>query len=270
MSLNVHHLNCGTLCPFSKAIFNGQGRLGEPGELICHCLLIETPQGLVLVDTGLGKEDVQRHFSSLLLDLVSPPRYDLKETAWEQILALGFDPLDVRHIVLSHLDLDHAGGLLDFPNARVHVHRKEYHSALFPGPLEKWRYMPRQWRHDVHWQTYEPQGEKWFGFEAVRPLVGLSEDILLIPLSGHSRGHSGIAINTPAGWVLHCGDAYFDHRQLNPIRPYCPPGLLLTQVLDASSHLHWTYNLMRLAWLKNTHPDITLFCAHDPQEFPSL
>jgi len=269
MSLKVHHLNCGTLCPFSQALFNGKGSLKEPGELICHCLLIETPQGLVLVDTGLGKNDVERRSSSLLLDLLSPPRYELRETAWEQILALGFDPKDVRHIILTHLDLDHAGGLLDFPNARVHLHRQEYRSAKSPNFIEQFRYLPSQWQHHVKWQSYEPLGEKWFGFEAVRPLVGLSEDILLIPLPGHTRGHSGIAIKTEKGWLLHCGDAYFDHRQLKPPIPYCPPGLMLTQVLESSNHLSWSYNLIRLTWLKNTHPEIHIFCAHDPHEFKS-
>ena len=38
-----------------------------------------------------------------------------------QIQRLGFDPRDVRDIVLTHLDFDHAGGLCDFPEARVHL-----------------------------------------------------------------------------------------------------------------------------------------------------
>lgn len=131
--MRIHHLNCGTLCPISRALFNGKGGLIEPGELVCHCLLIETEQGLVLVDTGLGREEVQRGFLSPILDTLSPPRYALHETAWEQIKALGLDPNDVRHIVLTHLDLDHAGGLSDFPQARVHLHRQEYLSGARPA-----------------------------------------------------------------------------------------------------------------------------------------
>ncbi|MCT9113339.1 MBL fold metallo-hydrolase [Streptomyces mirabilis] len=34
---------------------------------------------------------------------------------------LGFDRTDVRHIVLTHFDADHIGGLSDFPHAQVHV-----------------------------------------------------------------------------------------------------------------------------------------------------
>lgn len=269
--MRIHHLNCGTLCPISRALFNGKGGLIEPGELVCHCLLIETEQGLVLVDTGLGREEVQRGFLSPILDTLSPPRYALHETAWEQIKALGLDPNDVRHIVLTHLDLDHAGGLSDFPQARVHLHRQEYLSGARPGWNQWVRHLPRQWRHAVKWQTYEPLGEVWYGFEAVRPLVGLTEDILLVPLTGHSHGHSGIAVKTESGWLLHCGDAYFDQRQLSGLVPNCPPALGLLQLVESSNHLEWAHNLLRLRRLRHRHGgEVTLFCSHDPVEFAEV
>jgi glyoxylase-like metal-dependent hydrolase (beta-lactamase superfamily II) len=43
------------------------------------------------------------------------------ETAVRQIEELGFGAADVRHIVLTHFDLDHIGGLADFPDAEVHL-----------------------------------------------------------------------------------------------------------------------------------------------------
>jgi len=58
--------------------------------------------------------------SRFFLFLLSP---DFREehTALRQIERLGYHPRDVRHIVLSHLDFDHAGGLDDFPHATVHM-----------------------------------------------------------------------------------------------------------------------------------------------------
>jgi glyoxylase-like metal-dependent hydrolase (beta-lactamase superfamily II) len=47
------------------------------------------------------------------------------------------------------------------------------------------------------------------GFEAVRDLDGLPPEILLVPLAGHTWGHSAVAIDTGDGWLLHAGDAYF-------------------------------------------------------------
>lgn len=271
MSLRVHHLNCGTMCPVSQAFFNGQGAWFKPGETVCHCLLIETDQGLVLVDTGLGLDDIRRRKISPALDWWSPPRYELAETAYEQVKALGFKPDDVKHIVLTHMDLDHAAGILDFPGATVHLHRQEYKGARYPLSLpELLRYQPRHVKARVKWQTYEPLGEVWYGFEAVRPLVGLPPDILLIPLPGHSRGHTGVAVKTSQGWLLHCGDAYFDRRQLQGPLPFCPPGLMLLQLAESANHLQWAHNLLRLGQLKAKHPEVELFCAHDPTEFYQL
>ena len=55
----MHHLNCGTMCPWGRRLLNGDGGWLEPGRLVCHVLLIESSDGLVLVDTGFGTEDVR-------------------------------------------------------------------------------------------------------------------------------------------------------------------------------------------------------------------
>src|SRR5207253_11423315 len=56
--MRIHHLNCGTDCPLGGALFDGRS-LGPLGQIVCHCLLIETDaHGLVLVDTGYGLRDV--------------------------------------------------------------------------------------------------------------------------------------------------------------------------------------------------------------------
>jgi glyoxylase-like metal-dependent hydrolase (beta-lactamase superfamily II) len=61
---------------------------------------------------------------------------------------LGFSPRDVRHIVLTHLDFDHAGGLDDFPWAMVHLLRRERDHALKQRTwLDRQRFRPQQWHH---------------------------------------------------------------------------------------------------------------------------
>ncbi|NIU60599.1 MAG: MBL fold metallo-hydrolase, partial [Pseudomonas stutzeri] len=110
--MRIHHLNCGCMCPLGGALFDGFSK-GLTAQLVCHCLLLETDQhGLVLVDTGFGTEDVRRPgerlspFFRALNNIRLEPRY----TALEQLHRLGFAAEDVRHIVLTHLDFDHAGG----------------------------------------------------------------------------------------------------------------------------------------------------------------
>ena len=58
MAPRIHHLDCTTLCPASAALINDGGAIFQRGRMVCHCLLIEGDDGLVLVDTGLGTEDL--------------------------------------------------------------------------------------------------------------------------------------------------------------------------------------------------------------------
>ena len=47
MALKIHHLNCGTMCPHGAPLINGYGKLTDNGHMVCHCLLIESNDGLV-------------------------------------------------------------------------------------------------------------------------------------------------------------------------------------------------------------------------------
>ena len=268
MALKIHHLNCGTMCPHGAPFINGHGKITDDGKMVCHCLLIESNDGLVLVDTGFGIEDVKHPQQRLGHAFVagSRPVADYRETAYMQIKELGFNPSDVRHILVTHLDLDHAGGLVDFPQAKVHIFAPEFNAAMNPNWREKQRYKPHQWAHGVNWQTYQTQGEKWQGFDSIRAIPELKDEILLVPLVGHTRGHSGVAVNTKDGWLLHCGDAYFNHQQM-AADPSCPIGLELLQYSLAASNKDRLYNTKRLQQLALTKSnEVQLFSAHDPVE----
>lgn len=273
MALRVHHLNCTTLCPPGGKLMDGRGQ--GPAALVCHCLLVETDRGLVLVDTGFGLNDVMQRLprlSPVFLQLLRP-QLNEGQTAIRQIERLGFKPEDVRDIVLTHLDFDHAGGLDDFPEARVHLMADELLAAQSRHtPVDKGRYRPPQWIHESHWQTYPvPRGERWFGFDAVRELHGLPPEILLIPLAGHTLGHAGIALQTNGHWLLHAGDAYFYHEEMNFARPRCTPGLAAYQVLMQKDARLRHRNQDRLRELVRLHgSEVTVFCAHDAEEFEWL
>jgi hypothetical protein len=64
------------------------------------------------------------------------------------------------------------------------------------------------------WKFYGEGGEDWFGFKGVRALGDREPDVLMIPLHGHTPGHCGIAVRGKDGWLLHAGDSYFFHGQL--------------------------------------------------------
>lgn len=274
--MRVHHLNCGTDCPFGGALFDGRSK-GLTGHLVCHCLLIETDaHGLVLIDTGYGLRDVDQPHRRPDPRITRTMRAILNiklrenETAVRQIEQLGFSARDVRHIVLTHLDFDHAGGLEDFPEATIHLLEKEWSAATGPrsGFVPRNRYRPAQFDEVRHWRRYGVQGEPWFGFAAVRDLDGLPPEILLVPLPGHTWGHAGIAIRKPDGWLLHAGDAYFYRHEVRQTKRQCTPGLRGYQTMmevDRKLRLANQERVRRLSVEKRS--ELRVLCAHDAVEF---
>lgn len=274
--MRIHHLNSISSCPLGGHLMDGRSPsvLGR-GRLCCHCLLLETSQGLVLVDTGFGLKDVAdppSRLSRFFLALLSP-EFREEMTAVRQIERLGFRAADVRHIVLTHLDFDHAGGLDDFPLARVHLLRQERDEALAQRTwLDRQRFRPQQWASRPRWEVYDGGlGEPWFGFQAVRQLQGLPPEILMVPLAGHTHGHVGIAIERGGQWLLQTGDAYFYHAEMDVQRPHCTPGLRLYQTLMEKDRGQRLRNQDRLRALHRDHGgQVRVFCSHDPLEFEQL
>jgi glyoxylase-like metal-dependent hydrolase (beta-lactamase superfamily II) len=262
--MTIHHLNCATMHPVGS--FGGRV---SPTAMVAHCLLVERPGGLLLVDTGFGTDDVAdpkrlgRPFRAIVR-----PELRQSETALAQVQALGHDAADVTDIALTHLDLDHVGGLADFPHARVHVFTDELEAALHPTLQEKGRYLPVQRTHGPAWVRHDVPGDAWFGFGSV---TALADDVLLVPLQGHTRGHCGVAVRRPeGGWFLHAGDSYFhSSEKLTPPAP--PLGLRVFQVLMGVDNLRRLANQERLRELQRSHGhDVTIFCAHDGDEFAAL
>ncbi|MEU6831858.1 MBL fold metallo-hydrolase [Nocardia beijingensis] len=261
--MTIHHLNCGSVRQI-EATYDGP----EPAHAVNHCLLVETgSDGLVLIETGIGLDDVRDPAGTLGAEWVAmaQPVLAEDETAIRQVQRLGYDPADVRHIILTHLDVDHCGGLPDFPHARVHVLGAELAAAQAEAP--SFRYRSAHWAHDPNWVAYpsEPTGQ-WFGFNAIQP-KDLPDDFQLIPLGGHTAGHMGVAVRDGDGWLLHCGDAYYYHRELDA----APQPHPVLDIVQTGSEVHHDLRLGTQARLRELHRahghEVTLISAHDPWEF---
>ncbi len=273
--MRVHHLDCVSMCPRGGRLVDGSSRsILQRAHLVCHCLLVETDEGLVLVDTGFGLRDVadpRDRLSRTFLALLAP---DLREelTAVRQLERLGFGAEEVRHIVLTHLDFDHAGGLDDFPRATVHMLGSERVDAVARSSiLDRMRYRPQQWSSRPRWRTYGVDGERWYGFDRVRALEGVTDRIVMIPLRGHTLGHAGVAVYGDHGWLLLAGDAYFHHSELDMAGSRCPLGLRVYQWMMEKDRDARLINQARLRSLACTHGhEITLCCSHDREELERL
>ncbi|MGX1811695.1 MBL fold metallo-hydrolase [Nocardia sp. NPDC055321] len=254
--MKVHHLNCGTMHPWAT-----------PEGLVCHVLLLETDTGLVLVDSGLGLRDAADPAGRFGPGrFYVRPEFNADESAIRQLERRGFDPRDVRDIVLTHFDADHTGGLADFPWARVHLTADEDDAALHPSSVvEKGRYLPTHRDHHPILVRHNPgEGDRWFGFAAAKELTEVAPGVVMISLPGHTRGHAAIAVDTGTRWILHAGDSFYHHGQIDGIGPV-PRALTAMEWFVAHDRDTVRGNHARLAELWTARAtELLLVNAHDP------
>ncbi|SDS56580.1 MBL fold metallo-hydrolase [Actinoplanes derwentensis] len=252
--MKVSHLNCGSMRPWAS-----------PGGLVCHVLLVETGDGLVLVDSGFGLRDIAEPARRIgaARHLIRPV-LDPRETAIRQVEKLGHDPADVRDVVLTHGDADHTGGLADFPHARVHLTAAESSAVQQPRTRnERTRYLPTQREHGPQLVEHDPaRGDGWRGFAAAAEIL---PGVVLIGLSGHTRGHAAVAVDAGDRWILHTGDAFYHRGQIDGTGQV---SRTLTVMERAVAH-DWSRvraNHARLTELQAAaDPGLLLVNAHDPE-----
>lgn len=104
-----------------------------------RCLLIETDEKLILIDTGVGDKQDEKFFSHFELHGT--------ERLIPSLAKAGFKPEDITDVVLTHLHFDHCGGAvyraengdlkLTFPNATHWSEAEHWQAAINPNPREK-------------------------------------------------------------------------------------------------------------------------------------
>ena len=194
MATRVYHVNCGVL------------HAPPNPRAACHCLLLEDCGRLALIDTGIGLSDVADPVGRIGEPLIDIAGFQFHEqdTAVRQVERLGFRAADVTHVVLTHGDPDHTGGLADFPNATVHVSAEEL-ARLGTGHGRYRRFISPTGRSGRRIRLRRAL----FGLEARSVNFGFGADVLLVPLFGHTLGHCGVAVRLGERWLLHVGDAYY-------------------------------------------------------------
>ncbi len=154
-----------------------------------YSFVIEHTDGLIAIDTGISsrarspRPRLQRRF-------VPDPIFD--RSSGQAMRELGLDPNDVRVVVLTHLDWDHAGGLADFPNARVLLHRPEHDFATTAAG--RWRYEPGLWPDDFTPTVYDLDPEPCGPFPASRTVTD-DGTVTIVGLPGHSLGQVGVIVH---------------------------------------------------------------------------
>jgi glyoxylase-like metal-dependent hydrolase (beta-lactamase superfamily II) len=233
----------------------------ELPRAICNCLLIKIGDECILVDAGLGVREIDALFKiSRKIPSLQDVPIETELPAVRQLPLLGFDCNAVKHIVLTHLDLDHAGGLKDFPHAWVHLSSEEFLNRRNP------RYLQDQFEHEPKWVPHSFSSERWLGLEARDVPLSAEVEIKLIPLPGHTSGHCGVAVRPkggPARWILHVGDAYYSREELQSDGDWT----CLLSANCAEDNGQRLESMEKISHLVDRHAgEVTLISSHDPLE----
>lgn len=168
-----------------------------------RCLLVEHPDGLVLIDTGIGNKEDEKFLGIYGIEAEVPGHRTMLDAA---LAAAGFSADDVRVVINTHLHFDHAGGntVLDakgevvpaFPNARYLVQAGEMHYATHTNERTAASYFPR------NWDALKASGQ----LELVDGKQELLAGIRMRHTPGHTPHHQSIVIESAGETAVFLGD----------------------------------------------------------------
>jgi N-acyl homoserine lactone hydrolase len=237
---------------------------GKPLRAPLLAFVLRHPEaGPILVDTGLHRgatEDLRRDYGrglSLLFRKLRPGDQPFDE----QLRALGVEPGDVKLVVMTHLHVDHTGGMRLLPNAEFVCAREEWSAAT--GPRASLAgvasgHLPDESR--MRLLDFGRDGEPHDVFERTIDLLG-DGSLRLISTSGHTPGHLSVLPRLAGGReVLLVGDAAYTTRSIHDQR----------LPLFTASDRNYTKSLRELERYAGSHPEAILVPFHDPEAWRRL
>jgi N-acyl homoserine lactone hydrolase len=233
-AVRLHPLLCGRSVappayllrePGRTATLRGLGigvRRSEWIPIPIVAFLLEHPgAGPVLVDTGLHPSVAVKPVESLgrigtlaFRDI----QMDAGQAVPAQLRERGIEPASVRTVVMTHMHIDHASGISEFPDATFVVSRAEWDAATSQGRMHG--YVTRQFDHafDYRLLDFDDSGERgpasFSGFARSFDLFG-DGSVRVVYTPGHTLGHMSVVVRTARGEVLVAGDAIYLRRNLD-------------------------------------------------------
>ncbi|HEX6712057.1 MAG TPA: N-acyl homoserine lactonase family protein [Thermoleophilaceae bacterium] len=237
-TVKVHPITTGTVMYPVGALFTTGGRLAflhflgfrsERVEIPIPCFLLEHPTaGPLLIDTGHHASmavDPKGSYGPLLGRAVAKSiRMGEGEAMPDQIKARGVDAKDIKLVVMTHLHIDHASGVSQFPGATFVVTKREWDAAT-DGPGLKGGYISRQFDHAFDWRTIDFDGDEVSSYKSFGRTLDLFGDgsVRLAYTPGHTLGHMSIVVRTAGPEFLIAGDAAYTMRTISETAmPYGP------------------------------------------------
>lgn len=178
------------------------------------CFVIEHPQGLIVVDTGIMSNANDAIYFPPYMPLIQrAAKFSItpEQEIGYQMRERGLNPDDVRYVILTHLHQDHDGGLAHFPNAEFIVSRKEWDAAQgLSGRMAGYL--------NQHWPAFfKPELVDFADgrFESFPQSQQLLEGITLVLTRGHSAGHMSVIVQDEGRNIVIAGDVAYTEQALH-------------------------------------------------------
>lgn len=187
--------------------------------------LVDHPgAGPVLIDTGLHPAvavDASKNFGPVSAFAFKGLEMKPDQAVSAQLRALGREPSDVRTVVMTHLHVDHASAMAEYPDATFVFSRAEWDAATTQGQLHG--YMKRQFDHAFDYRMLDFDGPEAGSFSSFGRSFDLFGDgsVRLVFTPGHTLGHLSVVLRLQGREALVAGDAIYLERTLTEkVLPY--------------------------------------------------
>ena len=181
--------------------------------------LVEHPAaGLILIDTGLHPSvavDPKQNFGRLLGWNYRGLKMEAEQAVPAQLRALGRDATDVKYVLMTHMHVDHASAISEFPDATFIVARQEWEQLAEGKPTEG--YVKSQFDYGFDFRTIDFDSLETESFASFGRSFDLFGDgsIRALFTPGHSHGHTSYALRLREREVLVAADAIYTQRTLD-------------------------------------------------------
>lgn len=213
--------------------------------------LIQTDDGYILYDTGSHPDAMKGYWPKNLQEIY--PLYQKEEERLENQLALcGVKPEDIKTVVISHMHLDHAGGLHLFPHANIYVPKEDYQQAQVmvhksPNPANHGGYVKADCEASGNYILVDHDME-------------IAKGIKLLCLPGHTPNLLGILLQMDNGNYILPQDCIYTEEIYGP--PVKSSGLLYDS-------LSFFKSIEKVRELQQQYQAKIIF-AHDYEFFKTL
>jgi glyoxylase-like metal-dependent hydrolase (beta-lactamase superfamily II) len=231
----------------------------------CPAFLLTHPgAGSILVDTSLHSSvaaEPRENFGRLAA-WVARPRIEPGRDLPSQLRELGADPRSISLVVMTHLHIDHASGISEFPSSTFVLSRTEWTTATTGSrPLLR-GYRPQHYDNVFDYRLVDFDGERVDSYASFGSAFDLFGDgsVRLVFTPGHTLGHMSVIARLRDRDFVIAGDAVYTMRQLEG-----GPG----QPRPQDPHL-WRRSLQELQLFHRQYPQAVISPGHDAAHWASL